>query len=217
MIFSPSNLSTYRDCPRKFFGQSISKEIKWKQSTQKSRGTQVHESIEEYIRTRDDKHIPQDVDRDFVRNRVSMITKGSTVLIEHEMGMDKGLQPAGWWDAYLRAKADLIVLPKDGDLVHIYDIKTGKQWDADAFQLRIESILALCNFKRPKVHYAFWYVDNGTIVDGVVDFSKGLWQVQDIIALMKQAELSIKNNHFPPKKNKFCRWCDWFETERCGL
>lgn len=217
MIFSPSNLGSYRDCPRRFQGQSVTKEIKWKASAQKSRGTQVHEAIEEYIRTRDDSLIPQDVDRDFVRNRVGMIPADATVLIEHEMGIDKKMQPAGWWDAYLRAKADLIVIPKDGELVHIYDIKTGKKWDSEAFQLRIEAIIALCNFKRPKVHYAFWYVDSGDITDGVVDFSKGLWQVQDIITLIKNADMSLKNNYFPPKKNKFCRWCDFFETEKCGL
>ena len=45
-VFSPSNIMTYRTCPRRFMGQSISKEIKWKFSTQKSRGTLVHSSIE---------------------------------------------------------------------------------------------------------------------------------------------------------------------------
>lgn len=217
MIYSPSNLSSYRDCPRRFQGQSITKEIKWKASAQKTRGTEVHEAIEEYVRTRDMQHIPQDVNRDFVRSRVEQIQDDATILVEHEMGVDKKLQPAGWWDAYLRAKADLIVIPKEGDVIHLYDIKTGKKWDNDAFQLRVEAILALCNFKRPRVHYAFWYVDDGSIADGMVDFTKGLWAVQDIITLLKNADMSLLNNYFPPKKNRFCRWCDFFETEKCGL
>lgn len=217
MIFSPSNLSSYRDCPRRCFGQSISKELKWKASAQKNRGMEVHEAIEEFVRTRDEKYIPQDVNRDFVKQRVGSISNDATVLIEHEMGVDKNLQPAGWWDAYLRAKADLIVVPKEPELLHIYDIKTGRKYDSDAFQLRTEAIIALSVFKRPRIHYAFWYVDSGEIADGVVDFSKGLWQVQDIIDLIKNADQSIKNNYFPPKKNKWCRFCDWFETEKCGL
>lgn len=217
MIFSPSNLGSYRDCPRRFQGQSITKEIKWKASAQKSRGMEVHEAIEEYIRTRDEKFIPQDVNRDYVRQRVASIPEDATVLIEHEMAVDKKMQPAGWWDGYLRAKADLIVIPKSANYLNIFDIKSGRKWDSDAFQLRIEAIIALSVFKRPVVNYAFWYVDGGESVEGTVDFTKGLWQVQDIITLIKNADMSLKNNYFPPKKNKFCKWCSFFETEKCGL
>ena len=28
-VYSPSNMQTFRDCPLRFWGQSISKEIKW--------------------------------------------------------------------------------------------------------------------------------------------------------------------------------------------
>ena len=31
-VFSPSNMMNYRLCPRRFEGQSITKEIKWKAS-----------------------------------------------------------------------------------------------------------------------------------------------------------------------------------------
>ena len=44
-VFSPSNMSTYRTCPRRFEGQSITKEIVWKASAQKSRGTLVHHAL----------------------------------------------------------------------------------------------------------------------------------------------------------------------------
>ena len=49
-VFSPSNLLSFRACPRRFQAQSITKEIKWKASTQKSRGTMVHGDIEKAFR-----------------------------------------------------------------------------------------------------------------------------------------------------------------------
>ena len=48
-VFSPSNLMSFAACPRRFQGQSITKEIKWKASSQKSRGTLVHGCLQKAV------------------------------------------------------------------------------------------------------------------------------------------------------------------------
>ena len=50
-VFSPSNMSTYRTCPRKFQAQTITKELPWQATAQKSRGTLVHNVVEMALRS----------------------------------------------------------------------------------------------------------------------------------------------------------------------
>ena len=65
------------------------------------------------------------------------------------------------------------------------------------------------------MRYAYWYVDSGEEVDGIIDFRNGLAPVQDVLELLGTMEQALKNNHFPPTANKFCRWCDFNNTPKC--
>lgn len=226
-VFSPSNLGTYKLCPRRFQGQSITKEIKWKASSQKSRGTLVHNSIEQAVRKGFDsvKGWPEGVDVDFLRNRfaqLSTITKAipTKVLIEQELCITRKGRQADWWDddTWLRAKADMVVLPENPELpVSIVDFKTGKRYDTDHFQLRTEAYLVHQIFGRKRIAYSYWYVDSGELDSDQLDFSAGLYPVQDILNLIEECQQAINSNYFMPSKNKFCKWCDFYKTTLCGL
>ena len=61
------------------------------------------------------------------------------------------------------------------------------------------------------------HVDTGEIHGGVIDFSSGLGDVTDIVDLMAEMQQSIKASYFPPKRNRFCKWCDFFKTSKCTL
>lgn len=224
-VFSPSNMDSYRKCPRRFEGQSITSEIKWKASTAKSRGTAVHNALEKAL-TKGLHTMPlvEGVDAAFVTQKVNdvmaMKKAGVTVYIEHELVVNRLFRQADWWDedAFLRARADAILCPDDEErLPVILDFKTGKKWDTDAFQLRIEALLVHLIFGRPKVAYSYWYVDTGETTDGVVDFSNGLHGVQDILTLMEEMQGAISASRFPARRNKFCRWCDFYRTPKCTL
>lgn len=222
IVFSPSNLSQYRTCPRRFAGQSIWKDIKWKGTTAKTRGTLVHEALEKALKT-GKVALPSDVDSYFTNQKIQelrqAVADGAQLFTEHEMCVNRRMAPTGWWDedGYMRAKADAVVLYPDRKSALIIDWKTGKKWDEDAFQLRMETMLVMAYHQRPVVRYAFYYVDQGETVDGEVDFTNGIDAVRDIAELMKDAEKNIGLEYFPPKKNQFCRWCDYHKTPRCGL
>lgn len=227
--FSPSNMMTFKACPRKFWGQSISKLIKWTPSKQKSRGTFLHEAIQDSLRdfsklaeVRKDTQI----DMGFTEQCVSYVHRqlmgDYTLCIEHEMAMTKDGKKTGWFDdnCFLRAKADAILLPpldKYPTLpVVVIDIKTGKNY-GDTLQLRTEALLAHILYGRSHVRWEYWYVDQGESVTQLIDFGFGLTLVQDVYDTIKEMSLAMRNNDFPCTPNRFCRWCDFNKTDNCDV
>lgn len=231
LVFSPSNLAVYRQCPRKFYGQSISGAIKYKPTAQKSRGIQMHEAVEKIFtygwNDNSASMLDRTIDAGYVRQVHDMIwdkdAEGYIYASEYELCINQQGQSRGWWskDGFMRAKCDVIMVPgrtaPQDRMAIIGDIKTGRKWDDDSFQLRMESLLAHIVFQKPVIRYEYWYVDEGFTVDGEIDFSKGLADVEDIYGLMKDARQAIKNNYFPPVENRFCKWCEWHKRKECGL
>lgn len=226
--FSPSNLSQFVACPRRFEGQAITKEIKWKATTQKSRGTLVHSALERAVK-KGVEHVKDwdklEIDTDYAQDKASMLyqlreSKEADVFTEHSIGLTRKLTPTDFFadDVYLRAKADFVVVPKDITApIMVGDWKTGKRWDDEDFQLRIEALMLHCIYKHSVVQYAYYYVDTGETFGGSIDFSYSIDPVADILDVIKLAQVAIDTNDFPPQQNKFCKWCDFFQTPSCGL
>ena len=225
IVLSPSNMDTFARCPLRFFGSSVSREIVWKASKAKSRGTLIHSQLEKCLRLGWQPQLSWDgqIDLSFARQMVEdtrNLLGAYDLFIEHELAIDKMSRPCGWWDenALLRAKADAILIPKDpADPIRLIDIKTGRKWDDEDFQMRVEVLLAHLIWDNPRVLYSYWYVDEGMESDGFIDFNNGLGPVADIMELMRDMLLSIKNSDYPARKNKFCKWCDWYQTPKCTL
>lgn len=146
VVFSPSNLGTFRNCPRRFFGQSVSRELKWVGSKQKSRGTAMHQFVQDACRLGWPNIGLTDttVDASYTQALVERLhSVNAEMFIEHEMAMTAHGKQCDWWagDAFLRARADIFMLPpaESADPILVGDIKTGKNWDDDHFQLRTEA------------------------------------------------------------------------------
>lgn len=225
-VCSPSNMSTYKLCPRRFQGSSLTGELPWKPSKAKSRGTLVHECVETGLKHGVHKLpvLPAGVDGYYITQKINeargMIVDGGHLYTEHEMTLNHRMRPAleGWWDndAILRAKADALVLPPEPEPLLLIDTKTGNKYDSDHFQLRVEALLAHLIYNRAVVNYEYWYVDSGETEDGSIDFRNGLAPVQDVIDLMNRMKVAITENNFPALKNRFCRWCGFHQTFNCG-
>ena len=227
IVLSPSNMSTYRDCPLRFAGSSVYRDIPYKASASKSRGMVIHSNIEKCLRLgwQDDISWDSTINLTYARSKVQeayAMRATHDLMIEHEMAINKAGNKCGWWDedGLLRAKADAVLLPRPNDanpVVHIIDIKTGRKWDDDDFQMRVECLLAHIIYQIPKIRYEYWYVDTAQTVDGTIDFSNGLGltPVQDIYELMHDMLASLKMQYFPRQPNKFCKWCAYYKTEKC--
>lgn len=227
VVMSPSGLAGYKQCPLQFYAMRVSKELPWRDSPAKSRGITLHSALEKALHGDDEaleKAMDETVDASFIRNTVLMLRKriaeGYALATEHMLVMDRKGQAKDWWsiDAFLRAKADVFMHnPEKKWPIIIGDWKTGRIWDRDAFQLRVEALLAHILYGAPRVQYAYWYIDQGETVEGEIDFTKGLADVADIYELMADFRRSVKNNYWPPQVNKFCKWCVWHKTKNCGV
>ena len=225
LVLSPSNMNTYRDCPLRFYGQSLAKDIPYRASTSKARGMTVHSDIEKCMRLgwQDDISWDSTINLTYARSKVQeayAMRATHDLFVEHELAINKAGNKCGWWDedGLLRAKADAIMLPRANcpqPVARLIDIKTGKKWDDDDFQLRVEALLAHIIYQVPIVHYEYWYVDTGQTVWGDINFAEGLTPVQDIYDLMHDMLQSIKMQYFPRQPNKFCKWCAYYKTEKC--
>lgn len=223
VVYSPSNMSTYLQCPRKFQAQCITKEITWQESKQKNRGIQVHDTLRRAVMDGWDsvKEYPDGINIDFSKQRVntirSLMANGASCYTEYEMVLNKKLKSGSWWDddAYIRCKADVVIVPEKSDRLCILDWKTGKHWDDIDFQLRVEAFISYFLFQRPIVQYSYLYVDDGSVQSGVINFNNGKGSVQDIVSLIKEMDNAQVNNDFKCKRNKFCKWCGLYQTEGC--
>lgn len=219
--FSPSNMMTYRQCPLRYMGQ-MTGDIKWKASKAKSRGSVIHSNVEKCMKEGWQEDIAWDasVCIDFLRQELEILERKTQaregkVFVEQEMAVNQSGQPCTFWDekALLRARADAVLVAPD--YVYLIDIKTGRKWDEEDFQLRAEALLAHVVYGVRYVDYDYWYVDSGDIVGGTIDFGRGLDKVQDVLDCMRDMTLSMKNTYFPAQKNKFCKWCDYYLTDKC--
>lgn len=224
-VMSPSNMQTYRQCPRQFYGRNIARTIPWTPSKQRLRGTEIHTEMEKMLRKgwRDDNSFDSAVDISYtsavVQSVRQMMADGYVLHLEHELTIRKDGAPVDWWNdrAFLRAKADVVLLHPDPTMpVLIGDIKTGRNY-GDDFQCRVECLLAHIIYRRPVVTYEYWYLDQGETEEGLIDFRNGLAPVQDIFDTMAEMRQAIKDSYFPARENKFCRWCLWYKKEECGL
>lgn len=217
-VMSPSNMATFRLCPLRFYGQNIAKDMVYKETPARKRGIDVHEAVEKYI-SGDTDALPSDINTVYTRSMVrKMDDLGGRVFVERELAVTRDLKPTGFWadDAWLRARADVVV--EHGDEATIIDLKTGKKWDEDNFQVRVEAMMMVAIARTPVVNYEYWYLDTGETVRGVVDFRGGLRPVSDIIALMRNMEKAVADSNYRPKKNRFCKWCDYFDDRsKCNI
>lgn len=224
IVFSPSQLAQYRDCPRRWWGFRA-RLLQWKDSPQKARGTAVHESLATALMEGPEKvaswpeHMNVPYSQHVVQQVRGLAASGMALHTEMEMCINEAFEMADWWDddALLRAKADIVCKPEEnGRAVFIGDWKTGRVYPGADFQLRVEALLAHVLYGAPQVHWALFYVDQGETKKGLVDFTKGIDAVQDVLELMRSMNtIAEQGGPYEAKQNKFCRWCDWYHTEHC--
>lgn len=229
IVYSPSNMMTYRQCPLRFYGRHISKEMPYRDSPQMQRGNAVHEKVETAVQkgvqavSWDDPKLDKDYIFRQVANVWSCKSAGCEVLVEKEMIINRDKQPlTDWWDknAWLRARADIVVLPPS-HVPHmtLIDIKTGKKWDEEDFQLRAEAYLAYFLWGKRRINYVYWYVDSGESVKGFVDMSSNsMERFLPVKATLDDMDVALKNNSFEPKRNNHCKFCDFYKKpEKCRV
>ena len=228
VVFTPSNLKLFMQCPLKFKLMTLDKAVPYVQSEKAKRGERLHALMEKCLRSgwdsvKWDDTLSYDHARKFYTIIMRLVDDGWVPHIEDSVATDATGHACEFWDRapanLLRCRIDLWLDRSDTDTVMVFDHKTGKRYASDKIQLQVN---AAC--LRPvtrKDHYvvSFDYLDNGELATTRLDVS-GLdltarstnaikaSTCAELLVALRGAERAIERGDFPPCRNRFCDWCD---------
>lgn len=227
-VLSPTAVKTFIQCPRKYQATYVTKEITRTQNAAAARGEKLHSCMEQAIKK--GWHTitwPDPVNEKTAQSFVTAINdlrlNGWVVATEFEAAIGRNNEIRTWWDPapinFIRSKIDVCATHPDKDYAIVVDWKTGKRYDTDTVQLAINAMCLYPITKRTTYKMMFAYLDDSGVVEhsctiptttfddyvNVQDLHADVRTVYDTIKSMEDAE---EKDHWPCKKNKFCRWCD---------
>lgn len=236
LVFSPSSLKTFVQCPYKFKAMQIDKSVKWVQSPAAKRGEELHALMENACNNGWDTITWTDeASREhaykFVQTIESMKQDGWRIYTEQGIGTDGYGHALDFWDKapnnFLRCRIDLYATHPKYDTVMIFDWKSGKSYDVDDLQLQVNAacLQTLCHIN----HYitAFCYLDSGDVRSQEINVQGLNIRETDPIKFVNSpclemmnaingAQQAIATGKFLKTKNRFCKWCQVKECMYAG-
>lgn len=220
IVMSPSGVLAHKSCPLKAWAQR-EKLIVWKETPQKQRGLDAHTALEASVKNGFKPPVlPEGMNALYVTDvltKLARLAKEHDMLVctEHDLAVNRQFEPTTFFadDVFFRARADLLMVKPD-KFALIGDWKTGNIYDYSKDQMRLEAMLVSSIYNVKIVHYRLFYIDKGQTVSGLVNLSDGLASLKDLVDIMKEMQaLDKTNGPWVAKKNKFCRWCEWYHKD----
>jgi CRISPR/Cas system-associated exonuclease Cas4 (RecB family) len=199
--WSYSTLNLYKQCPQKYKYVKIDK-LPEKPSYHLQKGIQTHNVAEEYL-LGNIKDVPP-VLRKF-RSEFENLRKAGA-LAEEAIVLNKDWKPLEsddpWKDpnAWFRAKIDARI----DDF--IIDFKTGRHYAEHINQAKLYANIQLLRSKADHITVEFWYVNSGDVFMYTFyrnDLEEHIKEWEDKVNIMHN------DTEFKPKKNEYCKYCDF--------
>lgn len=211
MPLSFSRLSTFEQCEAQFDYLYVSKRVANQSNDASDYGDRVHKVLEAYGKGTLDEAALSDEGKQTLKRWGPLVDKITSrpgdKLFEHQMSVNKQLQPTGWFDSdvWIRSIADVLIV--NGDTAYCLDYKTGKVKE-NPTQLQLFAAMVMWHFpevQKVKTSFLWLKYDDATNSTYERRFLDALWrameprftQVQDII------ELGV----FKTKPSGLCPWC----------
>lgn len=203
---SYSRLSTFENCPQQFDYLYVTKNVQVVESEAMAYGTRVHEALEMYAKSRDEKYLTRET-RKWKSLIDRLLEKKGTHLYEYQMAVTPELEPCDWMakDVWLRGIADVLVV--DGDTAYCLDWKTGKVRD-NPTQLQLFACMVFLHFPEVKtVKTAFVWLNFDQVTDMVYKRSMFDPMWRNLMQRFDYAQETIDLGVFEAKPSGLCRWC----------
>ncbi len=220
MPLSFSRLSTFEQCQAQFDYLYVSKRVKNSMSEASEYGDRVHKVLEAYGNALTAGKAATDAavaleDTDEAKSTLKqwgtvvdkITSRDGDKFFEHQMAVNKQLQPVDWFakDVWIRSIADVLVV--DGDTAYCLDYKTGKVKD-NPTQLQLFAAMVMWHFPEVNtVKTSFIWLKFNEVTNAKYErrFLGALWgaleprftKVQEVI------ELGVFNT----KPSGLCPWC----------
>jgi len=203
---SYSRLSTFENCPQQFDYLYVTKNVQVVESEAMAYGTRVHEALEMYAKSRDEKYLTRET-RKWKSLIDRLLEKKGTHLYEYQMAVTPELEPCDWMakDVWLRGIADVLVV--DGDTAYCLDWKTGKVRD-NPTQLQLFACMVFLHFPEVQtVKTAFVWLKFDQVTDMIYKRSMFDPMWRNLMQRFDYAQETIDLGVFEAKPSGLCRWC----------
>src|SRR5258706_1229512 len=203
--WSYSDHSTWQECSAKYSYSYIYK-LPWPESPQMMRGSRLHKLAEDYI-NEPAMPVPYDLKKigriiDDFRNKGAKAEE--TWLIDADWLYTEDIGKA-------KCKAIIDLHYIDGDVLHVVDYKSGREYPSHRDQLELYSILGLLKYPQAKrAESAAVYIDGGytgmesSIIRPMLPIVIQSWR--------EQAQSMEADQDFIAKPGSACRWCPYAKS-----
>lgn len=204
--WSYSSISTFKQCPKKYYHLRVAKDVKDEPGEAADYGTAVHLAAEEYIR--DGKRIPEKFA--FIRPVVEKLEAlPGDKYAELKLGMRRDYSACGFFDkdVWWRGIADLLII--DGHRAWCVDYKTGKSARyADTKQLDLLAAAVFTHYPQVmKIKSALAFVVSDELVTKTHKITERSNYVKVFDDELEQLEHAMDSGVFNPKSGPLCGWC----------
>jgi hypothetical protein len=216
MIISPwsySSLSTFVQCPRKFYETRIAKSVREPESAEMARGAWVHKQFEN--RQRDGTPLPAELAmHEPYMQRIG--DKPGRKETERKIGLNRGLSPCGFFakDVWWRGVVDFS--RTSGTQMKVVDYKTGNPAHVKEAQLILFGLYGMAEGFEI-IDTEFYWTKTKTTTRRVYGIAQRdeLWA--QFAPNLSQYVQAFKTDMWQPRQSGLCGWCPvtscefWFD------
>lgn len=220
MPLSYSRLAVFEQCEARFDYQYVSKRVQDSHNEASAYGDRVHKTLEaignagkqgetalaaaKSMASTDEER--QTVDK-FGPLVERILAQPGDKLFEHQMAVNRQLQPAGWFDkdVWIRSIADVLVV--NGDTAYCLDWKTGKVKD-NPTQLQLFAAMVMWHYPQvQRVKTSFVWIAHDEVTNAHYErrFLDALWRALE--PRFTKVQETIDLGVFKTKPSGLCGWC----------
>jgi hypothetical protein len=207
LAHSFSALKLYENCPKRYYHQRITKEVKDSVGEATLYGERVHKHLEDYLKT--GAALPDDsVKLQPLCDTFRTSAGDGGFFVEQEYTLNKDLQETGWWDAdaWLRFKLDVLVVRDNGTAI-VADWKTGKRRpDFDQLEMFALAVFSFWPAVNKVTSVFVWTKENAMDKETYKrEHIDDMWT--RLLTRINRVEKSLETDVWPAKPSGLCRYC----------
>jgi CRISPR/Cas system-associated exonuclease Cas4 (RecB family) len=205
VAWSFSRITSYEQCPRKFWHESVGKTVPFTKNESAIYGDEVHKAFEMYFKKQ--QKLPLNL-LHWTPTLAQIAAAPGEKAVEQQIALNAKWEPVEWYakDAWLRVKSDLTQLNPPSAVM--WDWKTGKPSDDDT-QLKLNAAVTfILDPSITEIKMAYLWLKTKSITPSRMLQSETPDFWSKMLPRVAKYQEAHDRQDFPPRPNFLCRgWC----------
>jgi CRISPR/Cas system-associated exonuclease Cas4 (RecB family) len=204
LAHSYSSLKLFDNCPKRYYHERISREVRQETGEAQLHGERVHKALEKKLLKEEE--LPPDLDK-FTTVCDKLINSSGELLPENKLALNKNFLPTSWMgdDTWLRCQIDVLVV--DNSKATVLDWKTGKR-RPDPFQLLVAAVMVFAHWENiENIDAGFFWLPDKKIDPYNYKRSEYEQLVRTIKLKTNRVEEAFVHDVWPAKPSGLCKSC----------